>query len=277
MDHQHHHLHEHGDEPETVLHHKQEKNSSSSVLPIAILAGALLISGSIIYTAKELTKIYSPASIKLTGTNNTGTNQNQPSNQPQDTTNVKVSVDDDPVLGKSDAPLTLIEFSDYECPYCKRFFEQTLSEIKTDYINSGKIKFVYRDFPLPFHDPMATMEAQAASCAKEQGGDSTYFRFHDELFKRTKSNGNGLTQEQVYQIASDLGLNVQQIRSCVNTNKYKSEIEKDIQEGNDYGVSGTPTAFLGKTTPDGQIEAVKIVGAQPYAIFKAAIEQLLTK
>ena len=93
------------------------------------------------------------------------------------------SVEDDPVLGDTNAPITIIEFSDYECPFCKRHFDQTLPQLISQYVNSGKVKIVFRDFPLSFHDPMATKEAVAANCAKDQGGDKKYFEFHDEIFK----------------------------------------------------------------------------------------------
>lgn len=105
---------------------------------------------------------------------------------------VEVSLDDDSVLGDSNAPVTIVEFSDYECPFCKRAFEQTYPILKSDYINTGKAKFVFRDLPLPFHDPVATEEAVAANCAKEQGGDKAYFEYHDKIFENTKSNGEGL-------------------------------------------------------------------------------------
>ena len=91
--------------------------------------------------------------------------------QPQQPTKGVASIDDDPVLGDKNAPVTIVEFSDYECPFCKRHFDQTLPELIKNYIDTGKVKLVYRDFPLSFHDPMATKEAVAANCAREQGGD----------------------------------------------------------------------------------------------------------
>lgn len=103
------------------------------------------------------------------------------------------SIDNDPILGNKNAPVTLVEFSDYECPFCKRHFTQTLSNIKKDYIDTGKVRLVYRDFiAVPSHNPAAEEEAIAANCAREQGGDEVYFKFHDEVFKRTKANGEGI-------------------------------------------------------------------------------------
>lgn len=105
----------------------------------------------------------------------------------------KATVDDDPALGSNNAALTVVEFSDYECPFCQRHFKQTYSNIKSNFIDNGKVKLVYRDFiAVPSHDPVATIEAVAANCAREQGGDEAYFKFHDEIFKRTTSNGVGI-------------------------------------------------------------------------------------
>ena len=193
---------------------------------------------------------------------------------PEDTGPVKVSLDDDPVLGDKNAPVTLVDFSDYECPFCKRHFDQVYSELKKDYIDTGKVKMVYRDLPLSFHDPMATKEAIAANCARDQGGDTSYFKYHDEIFKRTKSNGNGLTIDNLYTIASDLGLNSGNFKSCLDSDKYKDEVQKDLADATKYGASGTPTFFIGKSTGQ-EIDGTKLVGAQPYAAFKTIIDNLL--
>lgn len=103
------------------------------------------------------------------------------------------TIDDDPILGQKDAELTIIEFSDYECPFCKRHFLQTYPEIKSNYIDKGDLRLVYRDYiAVPSHNPAATTEAIAANCVKELGGDEAYFKFHDAIFSQTKANGGGL-------------------------------------------------------------------------------------
>lgn len=192
-----------------------------------------------------------------------------------DTGPVTVSIDDDAVLGDKNAKVTLIDFSDYECPFCKRHFEQTLPELMKKYIDTGKVKMVYRDLPLPFHEPMATTEAIAANCAREQGDDSTYYKFHDEMFKRTTSNGTGLDKDKLYTIASDLGLNADTFKSCLDTDKYKEEVQKDLADANKAGATGTPTFFIGKSTSNGEISATKLVGAQPLSAFEVIIEEQL--
>lgn len=243
--------------------------------PGAVIIGSVLISLSI---------LVSGGVVRLKGNSPPSTSGTQVAGQPsaptapEPTDNpgpVKVSIDDDPVMGLKDAPVTLIEFSDYECPFCKRHFSQTLPQLKKDYIDTGKLKLVYRDFPLSFHDPMATLEAMAANCARDQGGDSSYFKFHDEIFKRTTSNGNGLAQDDLDKIASDLSLNEGNFKSCLDSEKNKEEIQKDITDGSQAGVTGTPGFFIGKTTSGNEIEGTKIVGAQPYSVFKSKIDELL--
>lgn len=219
---------------------------------------------------------------KLLKTGSLGTNSAiqqagaQPSApQPQQPTKGIVSVDDDPVLGDKNAPVTIIEFSDYECPFCKRHFTDTYPQLIKDYIDTGKVKLVFRDFPLSFHDPMATKEAVAANCAKEQGGDKKYFEFHDEIFKRTISNGNGLNDEKIQTIANDLGLNTGEFTSCLSDPAQTDEVKKDIADGSAAGASGTPTFLIGKSTSDGKIDGDLLIGAQPFAAFQAVIDPLL--
>ncbi len=188
---------------------------------------------------------------------------------------VDVSVDDDPVLGKKNAPVTLIEFSDYECPFCKRHFTEVYPQLKKSYIDTGKLKLVYRDFPLTFHEPMATKEAMAANCARDQGGDATYFKFHDSIFTKTTSNGNGLSLGDLDKIATDLGLNLTNFKSCLESEKYKDEVAKDSADGGKVSVTGTPTFFIGKSSESGVISGTFIYGAQPFASFQAEIDKLL--
>jgi protein-disulfide isomerase len=206
-----------------------------------------------------------------------GANNAQPAAaaQPPQVTKGVASVDDDPILGDKNAPVTLIEFSDYECPFCKRHFEQTHQELVKKYIDTGKVKLVFRDFPLSFHEPMASKEAIAASCAKDQGGDKKYFEFHDEIFKRTTSNGNGLDDAKIQTIASDLKLNINTFTSCLSNTAKADEVKKDIADGSAAGASGTPTFLVGKSTSDGKIDGDLLVGAQPFAAFQAVIDPLL--
>ena len=170
--------------------------------------------------------------------------------------------------------MTLIDFTDYECPFCKRYFDDTFSQIKKNYIDTGKIKYVVRDLPLSFH-ANAHKEAQAAECAREQGGDSTYYKYHDEIFKKTTSNGTGLALTELSVLATNLGLDGTALQTCLDSDKYKAEVDKDLADASAVGASGTPTFFIGKSTGDGVITGTKIVGAQPYSAFQAEIDKQL--
>lgn len=202
-------------------------------------------------------------------------NQAPAAAQPPAPTKGVASIDDDAVLGDKNAPVTIVEFSDYECPFCKRHFDQTHQELVKKYIDSGKAKLVFRDFPLSFHEPMASKEAVAANCAKAQGGDKKYFEFHDEIFKRTTSNGTGLDDAKIQTIASDLKLNIGTFTTCLSDKAMMDEVKKDIADGSAAGATGTPTFLIGKTTNDGNIKGDLLIGAQPFAAFQAVIDPLL--
>ncbi len=200
---------------------------------------------------------------------------NAPAAPAEDTSPREVSLDDDPVLGDPDAPVTLVEFSDYECPFCKSYFTDTYPQIKEQYIDTGKVKVVFRDYPLSFHDPLATTQAVAANCARAQGDDATYFTFHDEVFTRTSSNGSGMTEETLTTIATEMGLDVAQFNNCLADESNKEEITKDIEYANTVGVSATPSFFVGKSEGGDTITGTPLIGAQPFSAFQAVIDPLL--
>lgn len=176
--------------------------------------------------------------------------------------------DDDAVLGDKNAKVTLIEWSDYECPFCKRHFTNTYSEIKKKYIDTGKVKLIFRDFPLSFHDPLATQEAIAAECVREQKGDKAYFQYHDLIFQTTSSNGSGLEKSKLYELATQVGADKTKFTKCLDDEKYKDEVKDDIKDGASAGVNGTP-AFL--------INNRLLTGAQPFSAFEKIIEEELKK
>jgi len=247
---------------------KNKSNLFSGKL-VPILAIALVVSAFFVGSLYTKVKMLEKGSPSVQGSIN---NQQQ---APQQPTKGVASVDDDPVLGDKNAPVTIIEFSDYECPFCKRHFDETLPQLIKNYVDTGKVKIVYRDFPLSFHDPMATKEAVAANCAKEQGGDTAYFKYHDEIFTRTISNGNGLSETDLTTIATDLGLNLNSFNTCLADPTQTNEVKKDIADGTATGASGTPTFVIGKTTLNGKIDGYLVVGAQPFAAFQAVIDPML--
>lgn len=180
----------------------------------------------------------------------------------------EASIDNDPILGDKNAPVTLIEFSDYQCPFCGRFYRETLPKIKKDYIEKGKVRYVFRDFPILSLHPQAQKGAEAAQCAGDQ---NQYWEMHDLLFE----NQRAMSIEDLKGYAKKLGLNMQSFKKCLDEEKYANEVRKDMQEGQTAGVQGTPSFVLGITTKDGMIKGVFIRGAQPYQAFKMAIESLL--
>ena len=164
----------------------------------------------------------------------------------------------DPMLGDPNAPVTIVEFSDFECPFCARFYSQTYKLIKEDYIDTGKANIVFRDFPLAFH-PQAEPAAIAAECAHEQG---KFWEFHDLIFE----NQARLSPSAYLGWAEDLELDMDQFSDCVDSQKYKSEVAKDYNDGGRLGITGTPGFFV-----NGEL----ITGAQPYSVFAQAIEAQL--
>jgi protein-disulfide isomerase len=163
-----------------------------------------------------------------------------------------VPVDDDPSLGPEDAPITIIEFSDFECPFCQRFHREVFGRLLSAYPN--EIRFVYRDFPLTSIHPNAFPAAEAANCARDQGA---FWEFHDRLFTE------GLGDKAYRRYASELGLDMDAFETCIRERRYKDEVQADLTFAANLGVRSTPTFF---------INGIAIVGAQPFEVFQRVIE-----
>lgn len=168
-------------------------------------------------------------------------------------------VDDDPVLGDKDAPITIVEFSDFQCPFCARFRTDTFDQIKTQYIDTGKVKFVYRDFPLTSIHPMAQKSAEASECADDQG---KFWGYHDKIF----GNQALLSINSLKQWAADLGLDSNKFNKCLDSGEKASEVANDLQDSASAGARGTPYFIIGDQP---------LSGAQPFSAFQAAIESQL--
>jgi len=247
-------------------------NFKALSLPLAILGAGALVGLGLFFGLSGKTPGTNPPS----GANPpTEVADNQPGLPPQ---TGKTSLDDDAVLGdKKTAKLALIEFSDYECSFCARFWSETLPEIKKNYIDTGRLVFVYRDFPLTFHNPAAEREAMATECAREQGGDKVFFQYHDQIFELSPGNGQGLSEAKLAAMAQDMGLDKGEFAACLKEERFKEEVAKDMADGAQAGIGGTPGFILGKLGSDDQVEGTIISGAMPYASFKAAIEEELNK
>ncbi len=170
---------------------------------------------------------------------------------------VTVATDGDPSIGPEDAPVTIIEFSDYQCPYCARWYQETYQQLMAAY--PGQIKFVYRDYPLPGHVE-AEPAAEAAECAGEQGA---YWKFHDALF----SGQYGFGRAAYEQYAASLELDTAAFSQCLDSRKYTAEIEADSADASKVGISSTPSFVI-----NGRL----LVGALPFADFKSVIDEELS-
>lgn len=173
--------------------------------------------------------------------------------------NVKMSADRGYSLGRSDATMTLVEFADYQCPYCKQFHTAVFEQLKKNYIDTGKLRFVSRDLPLDIHSG-AFKAAQAARCAGDQ---NNFWQMRDTLI----SHADNLSVDSILTYARQLGLEMVRFRSCLDTGKYLPDIRRDITEANSVGISATPSFVLGDSSA-GTIDGVKVVGAQSYAAFE---------
>jgi protein-disulfide isomerase len=171
-------------------------------------------------------------------------------------------------LGRPDAPLTMVEFTDLQCPFCRQYATVTFAEIKKNWIDTGKLRYISHDFPLDFH-PHAMVAARAARCAGEQG------KFWDMRLSLV-TNANLLSPDYITKTANDLKLDSKAFASCSASSKFDADIEADLQEGARIGVGGTPTFVLGKTTAT-TLEGPMIVGAMPYAQFDTKLKELLAK
>jgi len=184
---------------------------------------------------------------------------------------IQVSFDDDPVKGNPDAPITVVEFSDFQCPFCFRFFDQTLPLLEKDYIDTGKVKLVYRDLPIDSIHPNARPTHIAAECADEQG---MFWQYHDILFEnQVEWNilGSADLDSQLKQYATTIGLQSASFDQCLLSQDIADEVNADVLEAVSYGAAGTPTFFIGNE----ENGFVKVVGAQPYQVFQTIIDSQL--
>jgi protein-disulfide isomerase len=169
-------------------------------------------------------------------------------------------------LGRSDAPLTMLEFTDYQCPFCRRFQAETWPLLKKNYIDTGKLRFIVRDLPLQFHSA-ARPAAEAAHCAGEQG---KFWEMHHALL----SGNDPLKAAGIDRRARDVGLDLERLHSCIQGNRYEADIARNTATADALEIRGTPAFVLGRLEHGG-LEGQLVEGAQPYAEFEAALRQLL--
>jgi len=182
-------------------------------------------------------------------------------NQPPSKVDIAVKPTDY-VRGSANAPVTIISYSDLECPFCKRFHPE-VQRLMAEY--QGKVKLIYRHFPLSFHQN-AQKEAEAAECVGKFGGAEKYWSFIDKIFERTTANGTGFALTALYPLAKEVGVSEARFRTCLDQGEMTAKVQQDLQEGSAFGVSGTPTSFVNGTA---------VEGAVPYEQLKAIVDAAL--
>jgi protein-disulfide isomerase len=246
-------LHEEHRHEERMVRESSKRNDY--FLGVSILLAAVMIGGALIY------------STGLHAGNPNGDTTPPPAGTQQGGDATPAILATDVILGNPNAPVTLFEFADYQCPFCAKFHVESSPQIRDNYIKSGKVKMVYRDFT--FLGPESIEAAKAARCAQDQG---KFWEYHDALYdvehKDAQENSGNLTKALFLQLAGNLKLNTSQFTSCLDTNKYADFVEKERTDAANYGVNSTPTLFVNGT---------KIVGAQPYSVFQAAFDSVLKK
>lgn len=185
---------------------------------------------------------------------------------------ILISLDDDPMIGDPDAPVTIVEFSDFQCPFCSRFYHQTLPLIMENYVKQGTVNIVFRDFPIDQIHPNARITHIASECADEQ---NQFWPYHDILFEK-QSQWKGLAAAEmaaaVVTYAQELSLDVPSFAACLSSPEINAEVNADKTAGVQYGVSGTPAFFIGNP----QTGYILVSGAQPFDAFASAINQKLS-
>jgi len=195
--------------------------------------------------------------------------QAKPAAAPQEEAPTKAKITDLTgvhMLGNKDAPLTIVEYTDYQCPFCQRFHITAFTEIKKAYIDTGKVRFFSKDMPLDFH-PNAMRAAMAARCAGEQ---NKFWELRDVM----GANPNSLDMDHIINFAGDLKMNTSTLRACIDSGKYKDPVQTDVLEAMKIGANGTPTFIVGKSVGNG-VDGDLVVGAMPFQMFDSKIKELM--
>lgn len=237
-----------------------EEHNQKLLIPSAIIAAGLIIAFAVMYSSGSGSKGASGNDADLS-----------PSTEDSGGT-VEINIAGAPFLGSPDAPVTVVEFADFQCPFCGRMFRETVPQIMENYIKTGKVKFVYKDFA--FLGRESQRAAEAAKCAMDQ---DKFWEYHDFLYNylwdnyyaegQNGENVGAFSDSNLKRFARDLGLNTSDFNTCFDSGKYADVVSNDIEDGKAVGARATPTSFV-----NGRI----IEGAVPYATFSQAIEEALS-
>jgi len=180
-------------------------------------------------------------------------------------TSSKLIENGSPVLGESNAPITILEWGDYQCTYCYKFHQNTLNTINDDFIKTGKVKLVFKDFPL--NGPDSILAAKASFCANDQ---EKYWQYHNELYKNWGGERTGwITRESLDRFASTVGLNLQEFNTCLDEHKYQNKVNGLYDFGQEIGIDATPSFLVFNDE-----KIIKIRGNQPLEVFLKTIDEL---
>lgn len=239
----------------------QASGGGKFAIPAAIIVAGILIGGALIYSNNSAT----PGTASVTETVDEQRAQGDPLE------NLKPVTDADHIRGNPDAPVKIVEFSDTECPFCKRFHE-TMKQVMDEYGKAGLVAWVYRHFPLESLHSKSQKEAEALECASELGGNNGFWAYTDRLYEVTPSN-DGLDLAELPRIAEFVGLNRAKFETCLSSGKYEKKVQANYEDA--VGAGGVGTPFSITVAVDGT--KILISGAQPYNAVKDAIEQALKK
>ena len=264
------------DEPTEKPETEQESSGSPGTVQLSVrslVIGVFVLGIAIGFSGGVLT---SGNSANLLGTISGDGSQDspQPSNNQgnqQETQNVDMSdveIEGEPVLGDSDAAVTMFVYEDFQCPFCKRFEEGAFQQIKSNYVDTGQVKVVWKDRPLPqVGHEWAEPAAAAMECVYREGGNQAFWNVKEKVFANQNTLSTSNIQSQIKTWASEEGVSESSVQSCLDNGNPMEEVNQDSRQGQNIGAGGTPTAFV-----DGE----KIVGAQPYSNFEQKIENALS-
>lgn len=265
------------DESETAIpaessgSHRLPEHKGSLLLPalLLLLVGGLIgyaigrqsAAGAAAETAVRTIVPTAPAAISASSANAGSTFSSAPTSP----TPASIIPETVRALGDPNAPVTVVEFSDYQCPFCLRHFQQTIPQLKAEYIDTGRVYYVFKDFPITSLHPVAPRIHEAARCAGEIGGSDGYWQAHDSFF----NNSQQLTDlpqpdldNRLVALLSEVELNEESVRECLESGRYSDEVNADLAEGQRLGVNGTPGFF---------VNGYPVPGAQPYEVFQQVI------
>lgn len=232
-------------------------NLDSFVVPLSIVLAGVIIAGAIFFTNSK----NGNPSVEGTSNPNNAAQEEFPA--------AETTISDAPFLGdRSKAKVAIVEYTDYQCPYCQRHDQETKSQLIKEYVDTGKAIYVFRDFPLDFHGQIAIDSANAALCVNEIGGIGKFVEYHSKIFM--VENNEALTKA-----AQDLGIDMNKFNTCMTEQRYADKIDQGLSDGMKAGVQGTPGFVVGVLDKDGNVKGKLIAGAYPFASFEQILKEYL--